>query len=269
MLSEPPFDDPLSADNGEAFPPTRRQLLQALAGLGIGSAVFQRALAAAADKAPAVTTDMIRQAEWIAGIKLSDEDRGALAGSLNRQQRAFETMRAVKLANDVPPALSFLPAPWSPPSTEPVRRGVEPIVQAAPKRPDAAEDLAFLPVTSLASLIRNRQVSSVELTKLYLERLRKYDPVLHCVVSYTDDLALKQAERADREIAAGRYRGPLHGIPWGAKDLIAYPGYKTTWGAAPFKKQHDRFQGDGCAPTGRSGGGPRRQADVGGAGHGR
>src|SRR5439155_20135460 len=83
----------------------------------------------------------------------------------------------------------------------------------------------------------SRQVSSVELTKLYLERLHKYDPVLRCVVNYTEELALKQAERADREIAAGRYRGPLHGIPWGAKDLIAYPGYKTTWGAAPFKDQ--------------------------------
>jgi len=234
MSNEKPFDDPLC---DESLPPTRRRLLQMLAGLGIGSTVFQRALAAAADKEPAVTVDMIRQAEWIAGIKLSDEDRAALTGSLSRQQRAFETMRKVELGNDVPPALSFHPAPWSPPSTEPVRRSVEPIVQAAPKKPDTAEDLAFLPVTALAALIRARQASSVELTKLYLERLRKYDLVLRCVVNYTDDLALKQAERADREIAAGRYRGSLHGIPWGAKDLIAYPGYKTTWGAAPFKEQ--------------------------------
>jgi Asp-tRNA(Asn)/Glu-tRNA(Gln) amidotransferase A subunit family amidase len=234
MSNEKPFGDPLCV---ESPPPTRRRLLQMLAGLGIGSNVFQRALAAAADKEPAVTVDMIRQAEWIAGIKLSDEDCQALTGSLSRQQRAFETMRKVELGNDIPPALSFHPAPWSPPSCEPVRHAVEPIVQAAPKKPDTAEELAFLPVTALAALIRARQLSSVELTKLYLERLRKYDPVLRCVVNYTDDLALKQAERADREIAAGRYRGPLHGIPWGAKDLIAYPGYKTTWGAAPFKEQ--------------------------------
>jgi Asp-tRNA(Asn)/Glu-tRNA(Gln) amidotransferase A subunit family amidase len=92
-------------------------------------------------------------------------------------------------------------------------------------------------LTALAALIRTRQVSSMELTRLYLDRLRKYDPVLHCVVTLTDDLALKQAEQADREIAAGHYRGPLHGIPWGAKDLISYPGYKTTWGATPFKEQ--------------------------------
>src|SRR5207245_6041651 len=96
---------------------------------------------------------------------------------------------------------------------------------------------AFLPVSTLAALVRSRQVSSLELTKLYLQRLRQYDPALRCVVTYTEELALKQAEQADREIAAGRYRGPLHGIPWGAKDLIAYPGYRTTWGAAPFRDQ--------------------------------
>ncbi|HEY7314366.1 MAG TPA: amidase [Gemmataceae bacterium] len=233
MTNEPTFDDV----RGEDLPPTRRRLLEVLAGLGVGSAVFQRALAADADKAAEVSPDMIRQAEWISGLKLSDDDRKTVAGSVNQLLRSFETMRAVKIAHEVPPALSFQPAPWMPPPSQPVRRGVEPIVQAAPKKPDTSEELAFLPVTALAALVRTRQVSSVELTKLYLERLRKYDPILHCVVNCTDSLALKQAEHADRELTAGRYRGPLHGIPWGAKDLIAYPGYKTTWGAAPFKDQ--------------------------------
>jgi Asp-tRNA(Asn)/Glu-tRNA(Gln) amidotransferase A subunit family amidase len=86
-------------------------------------------------------------------------------------------------------------------------------------------------------LIRTKQISSVELTKLYLERLHRYDPILKCVITFTDELALKQAAQADRELASGRYRGPLHGIPWGAKDLIAYPGFKTTWGAGPTKDQ--------------------------------
>lgn len=230
------FDD-LDGEELSCLPPTRRRCLQSLAVLGIGSVVFQRALAATADEDKKVTVEMIEQAEWIAGIRLSEEDRKSLVDRLNRQQKQFETMRVVRIAHEVPPALSFNPAPWLPPSCEPVRRGAEPIVRAAPKKPDAGEDLAFLPVTGLAALVRSRQVSSVELTRLYLERLRKYDPVLHCVVSYTEDLALKQAEQADREIAAGRYRGPLHGIPWGAKDLIAYPGYKTTWGATPFKDQ--------------------------------
>ncbi len=217
--------------------PTRRHLLTALAGLGVGSAVFQRALAAQAEKAVAVTPEMIEQAEWIAGLKLAEADRKALTQYLTRSLRQFEAMRAVPLPNSVAPALAFNPAPWLPPSREGRRGTVEPSERAGPKKPDAADDLAFLPVTSLAALVRSRQVSSAELTKLYLERLKKYDPVLFCVVNRTDDLALKQAEQADREIAAGRYRGPLHGIPWGAKDLIAYPGYKTTWGAAPFKGQ--------------------------------
>jgi Asp-tRNA(Asn)/Glu-tRNA(Gln) amidotransferase A subunit family amidase len=225
------------ADSTPAPEPTRRHLLKALAGLGVGSAVFQRALAADAEKVVTVTPEMVQQAEWIAGLKLAEADRKALAGALTRSLREFEAMRGVKVANSVAPPLAFNPAPWMPPSREGRRGTVEPTTRDAPKKPAAADELAFLPVTALAALVRNRQVSSVELTKLYLERLKKHDPTLHCVVTLTEDLALKQAEQADREIAAGRYRGPLHGIPWGAKDLIAYPGYPTTWGATPFKEQ--------------------------------
>jgi Asp-tRNA(Asn)/Glu-tRNA(Gln) amidotransferase A subunit family amidase len=228
----------MSIDQGAwAVRPTRRHILQLLASIGVGSTVFQRALAADAEKATAITAEMIQQAEWVAGLQLAENDRKTLAGSLNQAMRDYETLRKVPLPNHVPLALAFQPAPWLPPADDRSRGTVEPSGQAAPKKPEAADDLAFLPVTALAALVRTRQVSSVELTKLYLERLHKYDPVLRCVVTYTEELALKQAERADQEIAAGRYRGPLHGIPWGAKDLIAYPGYKTTWGAAPFKEQ--------------------------------
>lgn len=216
--------------------PSRRQLFQTIAGLGIGSAVFQRALAADVEKAKTITVEMIRQAEWISGIKLTEADRKALVGRLNSLQANFETIRAIPLGNHVPPALAFHPAPWLP-ASDTAKGTVEPTAGAAPRKPEETDDLAFLPLTSLAALVRSRQVSSVELTRIYLERLRKYNPALLCVVNFTEELALKQAERADREIAAGRYRGPLHGIPWGAKDLIAYPGYKTTWGAAPFKEQ--------------------------------
>jgi Asp-tRNA(Asn)/Glu-tRNA(Gln) amidotransferase A subunit family amidase len=227
--------------NGEFESPaggsTRRELFQALAGLGVGSVVFQRALAADMEKAKTITAEMIQQAEWVSGVKLSDDDRKALVGKINSSQREFQELRAVKLGNHVPPALTFQPAPWLPPADAAPRGTVEPTMRDAPKRPADKEDLAFLPLTALAALVRTRQVSSVELTRLYLERLKKYDPALHCVVAFTEDLALKQAEKADREIAADRYRGALHGIPWGAKDLIAYPGYKTTWGAAPYKDQ--------------------------------
>jgi Asp-tRNA(Asn)/Glu-tRNA(Gln) amidotransferase A subunit family amidase len=109
--------------------------------------------------------------------------------------------------------------------------------QTAPPVTDDKEALAFLPVTQLAELVRTRQVSSVELTRMYLDRLRRYDPKLMFLVNLTEDLALKQAERADQEIAAGNYKGPLHGIPWGAKDLLATRDYPTTWGAAPYQEQ--------------------------------
>jgi Asp-tRNA(Asn)/Glu-tRNA(Gln) amidotransferase A subunit family amidase len=225
------------ADSNADHAPTRRFVLQALAGLGVGSATFRRALAAGAERSGTVTPEMIKQAEWVAGLKLSDDDRKAVAAGLTRSFKDLEALRAVNLSNDVPPALTFLPAPWLPATGGAARGSVEPLSSAAPKKPDSGDDLAFLPIASLATLVRTRQVSSRELTKLYLDRLRKYDPALYCVVTLTEELALKQADRADRDIAAGRYRGPLHGIPWGAKDLIAQPGYKTTWGAEPFKDQ--------------------------------
>jgi Asp-tRNA(Asn)/Glu-tRNA(Gln) amidotransferase A subunit family amidase len=215
--------------------PTRRDLLQALAAAGVGTAVFHRALAASTDKPAAITPEQVEQAEWIAGLELNDADRKTVARIVSRWQQGFRQFRKVKLGNGVPLPLAFNPAPGVAPGK---RTGtVEPAGTLAPKKPDSPDDLAFLPVTSLAGLIRTRKVSSLELTKLYLARLEKYDPALYCVVNRTEKTALAQAERADREIAAGRYRGALHGIPWGAKDLISYPGYRTTWGAEPYKNQ--------------------------------
>jgi Asp-tRNA(Asn)/Glu-tRNA(Gln) amidotransferase A subunit family amidase len=216
---------------------SRRRFLKSVAALGVGSTTFQRALAAQVDPDKPVTAEMVQQAEWIAGLTLTDEERKKLAQDLTGQQRGFAAMRAVPVSNSVPPAINFNPAPWLPPAVAELRLPAEPLAAPTPKKPDSKDDLAFLPLSSLCRLVRAKQVSSVDLTKLYLDRLHQYDPVLKCVVSFTDELALKQAEQADREIASGKYRGPLHGIPWGAKDLIAYPGYKTTWGAEPTKDQ--------------------------------
>jgi Asp-tRNA(Asn)/Glu-tRNA(Gln) amidotransferase A subunit family amidase len=220
----------------------RRNILAALAGLCVGSAAFQRALAWQAEKAGKITTEQIQQAEWIAGIALSEDDRKAVAAAVERDQRRIASLREVALSNSIPPAMSFFAAPPQETGDESRhtvshRDEVRPTEWAALDRPAADEDVAFLPVTELAALIRNRRISSVELTRLYLARLKRYDELLHCVVTLTEELALKQAERADREIAAGRYRGPLHGIPWGAKDIIAWPGYKTTWGAGHYQNQ--------------------------------
>jgi Asp-tRNA(Asn)/Glu-tRNA(Gln) amidotransferase A subunit family amidase len=216
---------------------TRRGALAALAGLGVGTLAFQRSLAAQAEQAGKITPEMIEQAEWIAGISLSQDERKAVSSAVARDQRSFEALRTVELGNSVPPALAFFAAPPQQSSGD-VRRGdVRPIESTPPERPPADEDLAFLRITELSALIRTRKISSIELTKLYLARLQKYNELLKCVVTLTEDLALQQAERADREIAAGRYRGPLHGIPWGAKDIISWPGYKTTWGAGHFQEQ--------------------------------
>jgi len=224
---EPDFGPPLE----------RRAVLKALTALGLGSATFHRALAAQAASAPAVkiTPEMIKQAEWVAGLDLSDEERKSVADALQSSLRQFEALRKVEVGYDVPPALSFVPAPGVRPAEGVRRNQASPTEWHAPERPGSDEALAFLPVTELAALVRARRVSSTELTELYLGRLKRFDPLLKCVVTLTEDLARRQAAKADAEIAAGRYRGPLHGIPWGAKDLIAYPGYPTTWGATPFK----------------------------------
>jgi Asp-tRNA(Asn)/Glu-tRNA(Gln) amidotransferase A subunit family amidase len=215
---------------------TRRSVLTALAGLGIGTAAFHEAIAAhlADDR---IAPEDVKAAERIAGLKLTEEQRKEVAGAVDRAVANYKSLREIALANSVPPAIHFNPAPWMPPSCDSRENTVRLTERAAPKRPKTDEELAFLPVTELAALLRNRKVTSTDLTKLYLARLKKYDPILKCVVTLTEDLALKQAKRADAEIAAGRYRGPLHGIPWGAKDLIAVPGHPTTWGATPFKEQ--------------------------------
>src|SRR5690606_7630580 len=105
------------------------------------------------------------------------------------------------------------------------------------RRPADLEQVAFWPVTRLAELIRSQQVMPSELTEMYIARIKRYDPQLHAVVSLTEDRAREQAARLDAELRAGTYRGPLHGIPWGAKDLLATRDYPTTWGASPYREQ--------------------------------
>ena len=212
----------------------RRRILKLLAGAGIGNAVFGRALVALAEEAPKVTADMLSQAEWISGIELTPEERELMLEDVNDLVADYEKNRQVAIDNGVAPALHFQPFVSD---THHSRSEIALTETATARRPDSDDDLAFAPVSRLARLLRSRQVSSVELTRLYLERLERYDPQLECVISLTSDLALEQAERADREIAAGHYRGPLHGVPWGAKDLLAVPGYRTTWGAKPFEDQ--------------------------------
>jgi Asp-tRNA(Asn)/Glu-tRNA(Gln) amidotransferase A subunit family amidase len=149
---------------------------------------------------------------------------------------SYQKLRGVNIDNSVPPSLQFNPVPVGM-MFETERRPLRASEPAAVNMPDSIEDLAFYSVRDLSALIRARKVSSVALTEMYLDRLKRFGPKLECVITLTEDLAIKQAKRADEEIAAGKYRGFLHGIPYGAKDLLAVRSYKTTWGAEPYKDQ--------------------------------
>jgi Asp-tRNA(Asn)/Glu-tRNA(Gln) amidotransferase A subunit family amidase len=182
-----------------------------------------------------VTDEMLKNALAIAGLTFSDEDRKAVLQGVNRSLTSFEEVRKLTIPNDIAPPFYFSPIV---PGMK-VNRTREPLHFSAPvvKRPANLEDVAFWPVVRLAQLIKTRQVTSLELTQMYLDRLHKYNGKLNCVVTFLDEVAVAQAKKADSEIAAGKYKGPLHGIPWGAKDIIAVKGYKTTWGSGAFKDQ--------------------------------
>ena len=216
----------------------RRAFVAYFSAIGLGGTLLPGVLWAQAQQqgAAVVTKEMIASAEKIAGLEFTDEEREAMARGLDQNLRSWEQLREMPVPNSVSPAIVFDPVlPGTALATE--RR--RPRLSDAPRveRPSRLEDVAFWPVRALAELVRTRKVTSVELTEMYLERLRRYDPILQCVISVMDARALDQARRADREIAAGRYRGPLHGIPWGAKDLLAVRGYRTTWGAKPYETQ--------------------------------
>jgi Asp-tRNA(Asn)/Glu-tRNA(Gln) amidotransferase A subunit family amidase len=184
---------------------------------------------------PRITKEMMKQAEKLIGIELTDAQEAMALGGVNRNLDSYETIRKIDIPLDTEPAISFHPTRAKKelyvPKTK-FRFGKVELPQFK-----TVEDLAFATVPQLAELVRTRKISSTELTKMYLGRLKRYGPKLLCVVTLTEELALKQAAAADAEIKRGKYRGPLHGIPWGAKDLFATKGIKTTWGAEPYRDQ--------------------------------
>ena len=217
---------------------SRRGFMAYSWGLGLTSTVLSGVLWAKVtdDKVPQVTKEMLQQAERLAALEFTDDERELMVEGLNKYLEKYRKLREVSLDNSVAPAVQFNPVPAGMTFEKKAGR-LRVSKRQRRKVPSDLEDLAFWPVTDLARLIKSRKVSSTELTNMYLDRLKRYDPKLKCVVTLTEELALKQAKRADEEIAAGHYRGPLHGIPWGAKDLLAVKGYRTTWGAMPYKDQ--------------------------------
>jgi len=182
-----------------------------------------------------ITLDDLKAAEKIAGFTLTDDERKEILSAVSSFAPGYASFRALPITESTGVPLAYIP----------YRDGSQPTggAKAKPsdvkglKRPKLDEEVAFLNIRELGFLIRSKQLTSVQLTHIYLDRLKKYGDSLLCLVTLTEALALQQAERADDELKRGIDRGPLHGIPYGAKDLFATKGIPTTWGAEPFKDQ--------------------------------
>jgi Asp-tRNA(Asn)/Glu-tRNA(Gln) amidotransferase A subunit family amidase len=200
---------------------------------------------ASTDALPKITPEMIDGAAVIAGISVTDEQKKMMLEGLEQLRKSFTAIRDLKMPNSVAPAFVFDPVPGDmvlDTAKKPLKISAAPDVKTLAASVSAgvagtSDALAFSSVRELAELVKTRKVTSVELTKMYLARLKKYDPQLHFVITLTEDRAMDHAASADKEIAAGKYKGPLHGIPWGGKDLLAVKGYRTTWGAGGFEDQ--------------------------------
>jgi len=217
----------------------RRQFVEACASLGLTGVVpgvlYTQVVE---DDDPKITTDHVAEAETILGLSFTEEERTLLVENLNEKLGQYEQLREHDIPNERAPAFTF----------DPRRSGAEipdslaeeaqnDVPLPSVERPDRSEDLAFASVAELAHLLRERKVTSVTLTELALDRLRRYDDKLNAVITYTEERALEAAQEADQELDAGNWRGPLHGVPYGAKDLLAVEGYETTWGATPYQDQ--------------------------------
>ena len=223
----------------------RRAFLSTCSRFGLASTLFPGALYTLAAQEQSgtaakskITPEMIDAAAALAGITIVPEQKQMMLDGLNQMHEAYDAIRKLQLPNSVPPAYIFDPLP---PGAKVSTEKHEPRYSDAPAIttvPANLEDLAFASVVELGDLVRRKKVSSVNLTEMYIARIKRYNPTLHFIVTLTEDRAMAKAKEADAEIAAGNYRGPLHGLPWGAKDLLAVKGYPTTWGAGGFETQN-------------------------------
>lgn len=217
---------------------SRRRFFVTCAGLGLSGTLLPGVLWAEVNAQGTASVDvaMIRSAAKLAGLEFSDAEYEGMVQPVNQSLARMRAIRATPIPNDVGPPFYFSPLT---PGMAVERRARAPRYSKTPppKRPADLEAVAFWPVSKLSALIKSRAVSSLELTQMYLARLQKHNAKLNCVVTMLPDVALAQAKQADAELAAGRDRGPLHGVPWGAKDIISVKGYPTTWGSGAYKDQ--------------------------------
>jgi Asp-tRNA(Asn)/Glu-tRNA(Gln) amidotransferase A subunit family amidase len=187
-----------------------------------------------------ITREMVVAADKLIGLDFSESEADLMLPGLNGQLDDYEALRRFHLSNAVPPAIQFNPLPVGFKfETQRLKFRASPLPRI--KLPAHLDGLAFYSIGELAALIKSHQITSEKLTRLYLDRLKRYGAKLECAVTLTEGLALEQARRADKEISEGKYRGPLHGLPYGAKDLLATKGIPTTWGAAPYTNQLFEF----------------------------
>lgn len=234
----------------------RRDALRLLGGTALaGAGISAGAGMSGGQTEPSLPSDdQIRGAEWLAGLEYTPEERELLREDLAGTLEEFRAIRAVPLDNSVAPSLRFDPLPPAGPGvpatidSAAVDAGDSakgdgvgaaaipgpPPISSAPGSPD---DVAFAGIRELAGWLSGRALSSVELTELYLGRLDRWDPDLHCVIEETREIALRVAKEADGARARGESVSPIHGIPWGAKDLLSVEGTRTTWGAKPYEAQ--------------------------------
>src|SRR5438309_8868070 len=219
----------------------RRDFMKTCSGMGLAGTLFPGVLwaQAKAEGAKKITKEMIESAAAIADVPIPEECKEMMLENLNDHAKGYEEIYKLHIPNSVDPALIFdplLPGMKFETARKPLKisKAGNSATASAPKN---LEDLAFANARELSELVRTKKVSSLALTEMYVGRLKKYDPTLKFVVTLTEDLALAQAKKADAEIAAGKYRGPLHGLPWGAKDLLDTANIPTTYGAEPFRNR--------------------------------
>ena len=217
----------------------RRAFMGYFASIGLGSTLLPGVLwAQQQQQGTPITKEMLASAEQIAGLEFSDDERAAIVNSVGQLRGSYKTLHDMAMPNSVFPAFVFDPVP--PGQAMPKLAAGATVREKIPvmARPSSLDELAYAGVAQLSQMVHARKVKPSELTELYLARLKKYDPQLHFVVTLTEERARAQAKQLDSEASAGKFRSALHGIPWGAKDLLAVKGYPTTWGAGLYKDQN-------------------------------
>ncbi len=221
---------------------TRRRFMAYFSGLGLGASLVPGVLWARMQDsgAQSITLAMVTDALKLSGVEFTEAERTQMVAGANQSLTRSKAVQAFHIPYDVSPPFhvnAIVPGVV-------VNKVAKPIAFSKPpsvKVPGNLEEVAFWPIRHLSELLRTKQVSSVDLTKMYLERLHRYDKVLLNTVTFLDEMAMTQAKAADADIAAGRFRSAVHGIPWGCKDIINVKGYPTTWGSASMKNNVPEF----------------------------